>query len=1144
MRPHSSSLARSLFASYLLILLLAGLADAQTAQFMPVQPRITRAVDEAQLATLKGNTHPLARAQFDRGAAAPTLALERMLLVLKRSPEQEAALITLLDQQQDKSSPNYHKWLTPEEFGKRFGPADADLQTVTGWLQGHGFQVTQISKGRTVIEFSGTAAMVEEAFHTQIHRYVVKGESHWANASDPQIPDALIPVVAGVWTMHNFLKQPQVHLAQDRMEAQVRPGPLRAEFTAGNGLHALVPADYYTIYNIMPRFGTSGSIGIVARSNINTQDVTYFHYWTFDQAPQPTVIVNGPDPGDLGGGEEVEAVLDTTWSGAVDPSANVYLVVSASTNTTDGADLSELYIVDNNLTDVMSESFGSCEAGVTSAQAAAMSSVAQQAAAQGITYVVSTGDSGSAGCDAPTQTQATHPPSVNVLAANPYVIAVGGTMFNENTRSSSYWSSTNNPSTLGSALSYIPENVWNESCTGTKCGSNNPNLWAGGGGSSTLYLKADWQFGVAGIPSDNARHLPDVSLTAAGHDPYLLCVAGSCVPDSQGRIFFAAVSGTSASAPAFAGIMAMVGGATGSRQGQANYVLYRLAAAQTLSQCNASNTSTPPASACVFNDVTVGNNAVPGETGYGTSSAPYQSTVGYDLATGLGSVNVNNLVSQWNSVTFQGTQTTFSITPQTAVHGAPLAVTMNVSALSGHAIPTGSVWLQGGPAHGNLIGDSTQQTFALDASGSVSATTHLLVGGVYTVNAHYPGDGTFGPSDSAPPIMLTIQPEPSTTTISALAPDGSGNLVPFTSGTYGSPIYLKAHVAGQSGYGSPTAYVNFWDTSGAGISSAQLDPNGDGLSPAITTLGVGPHSITGGYYGDASFSSSVSAAVNVTLSKASTTTSVQSSAATVAAGSPVTLTATVDTSGKGNAPTGNVIFSAGGTSLSGNVPLSASINSTTGTAQGIATYQATLPNGPSTITAQYTDDANYTGSTSSAITVTVAPDFSLAFTGSSGAVMTLAAPGSSGTLTPSVSGQNYTGTVNFAASACAGLPFGATCSFNPASVTGVGSTTLTVMTTAPHVSVPAGLQARIFRFAGGSLSLVGVFLLATPRRRRLWASLLGLALLAGLLTLSGCGGSGGGGGGTPGTPPGIYNVTVTGKDANFSHPVTFTLNVQ
>src|SRR5579871_1161799 len=214
MRPHSSSLARSLFASYLLILLLAGLADAQTAQFMPVQPRITRAVDEAQLATLKGNTHPLARAQFDRGAAAPTLALARMLLVLKRSPEQEAALITLLDQQQDKSSPNYHKWLTPEEFGKRFGPADADLQTVTGWLQGHGFQVTQISKGRTVIEFSGTAAMVEEAFHTQIHRYVVKGESHWANASDPQIPDALIPVVAGVWTMHNFLKQPQVHLAR------------------------------------------------------------------------------------------------------------------------------------------------------------------------------------------------------------------------------------------------------------------------------------------------------------------------------------------------------------------------------------------------------------------------------------------------------------------------------------------------------------------------------------------------------------------------------------------------------------------------------------------------------------------------------------------------------------------------------------------------------------------------------------------------------------------------------------------------------------------------------------------------------------------------------------------------------------------
>jgi hypothetical protein len=1110
-----------------------------------VSPRIIRAIDETQRTTLRGNTHPLAVAKFDRGTAPSTLPLERMLLVLKRSPEQDAALITLLDQQQDKSSPNYHKWLTPDEFGKQFGPADADIQTVTSWLQSHGFQINQVSKGRTVIEFSGTAATLQDAFHTEIHRYIVSGQPHWANASDPQIPNALTPVVAGVWSMHDFLKEPQVHLSQDRIEAQLRPGASRPQFTASNGLHALVPADYYTIYNISPRFGISGSIGIVGRSNINPQDITYFHYWTFDQAISPTVIVNGADPGDLGGGEELEAVLDTTWSGAVDPSANVYLVVSASTATTDGVDLSELYIVDNNLTDIMSESFGGCEAGVTSAQAIATASVAQQAAAQGITYLVSTGDSGSAGCDDPnTQSQATHPPSVNLLAANPYVIAVGGTMFNENTRSG-YWSSSNNPQTLGSALSYIPENVWNESCTGAACGSNKPNIWAGGGGPSTLYAKPNWQFGVSGIPSDNARDLPDVSLTAAAHDPYLLCVAGSCVPDAQGRIFFAGVSGTSASTPAFAGIMAMVAGATGSRQGQANYVLYRLAVAETLSQCNASNTSGLPASTCVFNDVTLGNNAVPGEAGYGTHSAPYQSTVGYDLATGLGSVNVNNLVSQWNSVTFQGTKTTFSISPQTAMHGDAFSVSMNVSPLSGHTVPTGSVWLQGGPSRGNLVGDSTRQTFALDSSGAVSAMTHLLPGGVYSVNAHYPGDGTFGPSDSTPPVMLTIQAEPTTTTISVLAPDGSGNLVPFTSGAYGSPIYLKAHVAGQSGYGTPTAYVNFWDNMSAGISTAYLGANGDGISPAVTTLATGPHSINGGYYGDSSFNSSVSTAVNITVGKAATTTSVQAGAAAVPAGSPATLTATVDTSGKGNAPTGNVVFSAGGTPLPGSAPLSPGTNSTTGNAQGIATYQTNLPNGQSTITAQYTDDTNYIGSTSSAITVTVAPDFALAFTGSSGSALTIS-PGGTGTLTLSVSGQNYTGTVNFSQTACKGLPYRASCGFNPPSITGTGSTTLTVQTIASHVALPGATHARSHWAASGGLCLAGVFLLgAIPRRRRI-ASVAGLLLSALLLTLTACGGggSGGGGGGTIGTPPGTYIVTVTGADANFSHPVTFTLNIQ
>jgi hypothetical protein len=1144
MRPSPSSFLRlSLCLSLGSFILLSAATLAQTvAPLAPVEPRIMQAVDDAQLTTLRGNTHPLALPRFDRGAALPTMPLERMLLVLKRSPEQDAALLCLLDQQQDKSSPNYHKWLKPEEFGKRFGPADADIQAVTSWLQSHGFEVARVSKGRTVIEFSGTTAMLQEAFHTEMHRYLVNGDPHWANASDPQIPSALAPVVSGVWTLHDFVKMPQARMAEQRIEARITPGK-HAEFTSSSGLHALVPADFDKIYNVPASTGIAGTIGIVGRSNINTQDIAYFHMWTSDQASTPTVVVNGPDPGDLGGGEELEAVLDATWSSAVAPRAAVYLVVSASTSTTDGVDLSELYIVDNDLTDVMSESFGGCEASVTTAEANGIASVAQQAAAQGITYLVSSGDSGSAGCDDPTQAQATHPPSVNVLAATPYNIAVGGTVFNENGHPTTYWSTINDPATIGSALSYIPENVWNESCTGTKCGTAKPNLWAGGGGASALYPKPSWQAGVTGIPADHARDLPDVSLSAAGHDPYLVCLAGSCVPDSQGRIFFAGVGGTSASAPAFAGILAMVAGATGSRLGQANYVLYRLAAAENLTQCNGSSTTVLPAATCVFNDVTVGNNSVPGETGYNTTSAKYPSTKGYDLATGLGSVNVKNLVAQWTSVAFQATQTTFSISPQTLVHGAPATLTMNVSPVSAPGTPSGAIWLQGGSPHGTLIGDSTIQAFALDAAGNVSTTTHTLAGGTYTVNAHYAGDGTFAPSDSAPPVSITVQPEPTTTTVSLFTSGAGGSLVPFNGGPYGTRLFFSAHVAGNSGYGTPTSYVSFVDNMATEVITAYLNGSPDALSGSFPWLSVGPHSIKGAYNGDVSFNSSLSTAVNFTITKAATTTTVQSSATKVGSGSSVTLTATVDTTGGGTYPSGTVAFFNGATQLPGTAALAPGVNSTTGTWQGVANYVASLPDGTDSITAQYLDDANYNGSTSSALTVTVAPDFSLAFTGTAGSVMTIPAPGGSGSLTLSVTGgAGYSGTVNF--TRCTGLPLYSNCTFNPASVSASGSTTLTVTTTAPH-SASNRIAPSVWAATGG-FTLAGVFVLGfTPRKRR-WASLVALLILAWVLTTVGCGGSssGGGGGGTPGTSPGTYTVTATGADSNFSHPVTFTLTVQ
>src|SRR5882724_2718123 len=175
----------------------------------PSRSRITQAISESRMQTLTGNMHPMARAEFDQGAAPADLPMERMQLVLTRSAEQETDLQALLAAQQDSSSPQYHQWLTPEQFGQRFGVSDEDVQKITGWLEGNGFHVDQVANGRNVIEFTGAAGAVEATFHTHIRKYVVNGENHWANSNDPQIPAALAGIVAGVATLHNFQKKPR-----------------------------------------------------------------------------------------------------------------------------------------------------------------------------------------------------------------------------------------------------------------------------------------------------------------------------------------------------------------------------------------------------------------------------------------------------------------------------------------------------------------------------------------------------------------------------------------------------------------------------------------------------------------------------------------------------------------------------------------------------------------------------------------------------------------------------------------------------------------------------------------------------------------------------------------------------------------------
>jgi Pro-kumamolisin, activation domain/Bacterial Ig-like domain (group 3) len=1116
---------------------------------------IVEALDHGPRVVLRGNVHPLARKEHDRGAAPPELPLDRMLLVLKRSAEQEAALDRLLEDQQDKASPRYHQWLTPEQFGQQFGPPDSAIQEVTGWLEWHGFHDLRVSKGRTVIEFSGTAAQVQEALGTSIRRYVVNGQAHWANANDPQIPAGLAPVVAGVFTLHNFYKRPQLRVAEEQITAKAVRGA-HPEFTSSNGLHALVPADYYTIYNFNPlQIQTFAKIAIVGRSNINVQDVIYFHYWTYDQAISPQVIVNGPDPGDLGGGEEAEAVLDTTWAGAVAPTAWVALVVSGSTPTTDGVDLSELYIIDNNLADVMSESFADCEADFTSAEAAGIAGLAQQAAAQGITYVVAAGDAGSAGCDNPgTEKVATHAASVNVLASTPYTVAVGGTMFNENGHDSTYWRTTNAQGTLESAISYIPEDVWNESCAAGQNGCSKPNIYAGGGGVSTFFTKPSWQAGVTGIPADGQRDLPDVSLTAASHDPYLLCLDGSCVPNAQGQISFAAVNGTSASTPAFAGIMALVGQKMQVRLGQPNYVLYRLAAMETLSQCNGSNTSALPASTCVFNDVTVGNNAVPGEPGYGGSGATYKSTTGYDLATGLGSLNVTSLINQWTSVTFSPTTTTFSISPTSGVHGSPLNVTVSVAPNSGTGTPSGVVWLlESGYPTGDFVGDNIADIFPLDASGSFSGVTHLLPGGTYQVSAHYAGDGTYAASDSTPTVQVTIQPESTTTTFSVLTKDASGNLVPFTSGPYGTPVYLQAHVSGQSGYGTPGAYVNFYDTAGVGAYGAYLDASGNALSNPITQFPAGMHSITALYVGDNSFhSSSDLTPSNFTISQIATTTALASQQTS----QQLLLTATVSATGIGSPPTGPVTFSNGSTSL---YTAYLSNGSTSGgITQATATFDGThLAPGQYNITASYAGDADYTASSSMAVPLNLQADFTVA---NQGITSQTVAAGQTAQYINDIVVTAFFGFSSSVALSCTSPAQATMCSVNPMTLSptnGLSVASVMVTTKARSLVPPMTpmdrwlLRPQPLLLLAVTILMAILFLRFARTQRRPLAGTVPLAVLALFLMLqmAGCGGGGGGFTSPPppspptGTPAGTYTITVTATSGSTTHTTTLQLIV-
>jgi pseudomonalisin len=599
------------FGSGLCGLLLLATVPAAADQRAVTPASAQRVVDDSDRISLPGNVPALARPELERGRSNPSLAMERMILLLEPRPGAAARLEQLLAEQQDPASSRYHQWLTPEQFGAEFGLDDEHVKLVTGWLEAQGFTIEEVAPGRGWINFSGTVAQVENAFATEIHDYEVEGAIRQSNASDPSLPRGLVGLVHGVVSLNGFPSRPQ--------HSSVRPiSELDPAFTSG-GHHYLAPADFATIYNVdsvysMGIDGSGQTIAIVARTDIKLSDVQTFRSNFSLPANDPVFIHNGTDPGDRGGGEEFEAALDTEWSGAVAPHATIDVVISASTRTTDGVALSAQYVVSQNLAVAMSTSFGLCEARLGPSGLRFYNNVWAQAAAQGITAFVSSGDSGAAGCDAASGTRG-FGQAVNGICSSSNDVCVGGTQFNDTANPSLFWASSNQPGTHSSALSYIPEVAWNES--GTVAGGG--HLWSSGGGASRIYTKPSWQ-SAPGVPADHKRDVPDISLSAALHDGYVVAVGGGLY----------AVGGTSASSPSFAGLMALVVQSKGgARQGNANPNLYQLATNQYAH-------GGPP----VFHDVTSGNNTVPRLKGFACGP-------GYDEVTGLGSVDGAALVANW-----------------------------------------------------------------------------------------------------------------------------------------------------------------------------------------------------------------------------------------------------------------------------------------------------------------------------------------------------------------------------------------------------------------------------------------------------------------------------------------------------------------
>jgi pseudomonalisin len=998
MQSHSSGRTRLLLRTLLLVIVGGMLSSAALAQ---------RTINEADRITLHGNVHPQARAEFDRGSANAAMPMNRMVLLLSVRPDAQADLQQLLADQQNPKSPSYHKWVSPAEFGLRFGPTDQDIADASGWLKKSGFTIDEVGNGRMWINFSGDVQKVERAFQTNIRNFEVDGKMHFANATDPSIPRALAGLVQGVVSLHDFTTHRNSTASQ-----------LPSDFTNAGGAHLLAPGDFATIYNVKPLYnavpaidGTGQTIAIVGRTDINLTDVQFFRSFFGLPAKDPVFIHNGPDPGDLGPPEETEADLDVEWSGAVAKNATIDFVIS-QTGATDGVALSAQFIVNTNLANIMSTSFGLCEStlGVTGNNF--WNTLWAQAAAQGITSFVSAGDSGAAACDDSKALVGTSV-AVSGLASTPNNIAVGGTQFNEG--AGAFWAATNDPIDQSSALSYIPEIAWNES--GSVAGGS--NLFSTGGGASSVYPKPAFQVGT-GVPLDGARDIPDVSLSSASHDGYLIVQA-----HTTGTTGLFSVGGTSAASPSFAGLMALVVQKTGVAQGNANPVFYSMGQNQF-----------GGGGIAVYHDTTTGNNTVPGIAGFSAG-------VGYDLVTGWGSVDASQMVNFWNNngtpdfslaatpasqSVNQGSTATYTVT-ESVFDNYSNTVTFSVSGLPTGASPTFTPPTLSGAGTSSLsittLATTPLGSYPLTITGTDGVLTHTASATLVITTPDFS-------LTAAPSVQTVVVGNTANYTATVAALNGYAGTVNLSvSGLPAGalPLFTPASVTGSGSAGL------------AITTTAGTTPSGSYPLVITATDGVLTHS------------------ASVTLVVSNFVISASPASVTVQQGTSATYTVSLTTA---SGYVGTVNFSVSGLPISTTPVFSPTSLTASGTSTLTISTSATSPltppgTYPLTISAS---DGISTATTQVVLVVTAIGDFGISISPTSQTVNQGQNIGYG--VTVSASG-GFTGFVNLS---IAGVPPGATATFNPTTVQSSGLSSLAIV---PGANTPGGTYTLTITGTSGPL---------------------------------------------------------------------------